>query len=420
MSDKKSGWFSFSWFVGLRYAGMRRDTYLLSFLARIAMFGLVLGTALLIVVLSVMNGFDRELRDRILHIVPHITIYHEGNDPVDWQALQTKLEADAVVREAMVFIEAEGLLKTPSAAEPLLFYGVDELSSLQDYIDPAQLQQWKANERGLLVSAYLAQRLGLAIGDGVYGILSVTASAADPGAVPARTNLRVEPWTIEGIYDTGTEIDRALVVTHRHYLQQALGVSQAQGIRLGLHDLFAAPVVMWRLLQDLPASFSGRDWTHTHGGLYEAVQMSRSMVSMLMFVIIAVAVFNVVSTLVLVVIEKKQAIAVLRVQGASSGHIVRIFLAQGTVIGTLGAVAGAIIGSIISLVLPEVVAWFEQVLGFHFLKVDVYPITYIPSDLRISQVLIVTVIAIFFSFMASLFPAWRATRIAPAEVLRYE
>lgn len=411
---------SVAWFVGLRYAGMRRDTYLLSFLARIAMFGLVLGTALLIVVLSVMNGFDRELRERILHIVPHVTIYHDGDSAVDWQALQSKLLADKDVKNAIVFIESEGLLKTAVASEPLMFYGVNELSALEHYIAHDAVARWQQDDRSILVSAYLARRLELSVGDGVYGILSVNAPNADLAAQPTRVNMKVESWNVAGIYDTGTEVDRALVVVHRESLQQAMGVSQPGGIRLELHDLFSARMVMWRLLQDLPIDFSGRDWTHTHGSLYEAVQMSRSLVSMLMFVIIAVAVFNVVSTLVLVVIEKKQAIAVLRVQGATRSQITRMFLVQGIVIGATGAIIGACVGSVISFVLPDAIAFLENALDFHFLKADIYPITYIPSDLRLSQVIAVTLVAIFFSFTAALFPAWRATRIDPAVVLRYE
>jgi lipoprotein-releasing system permease protein len=417
---------SLSGFIGFRYAGVKADTHLLSFLSRVAMLGLVFGVALLIVVLSVMNGFDRELRERILNIVPHISIYHdpsyhEAGSMIDWAALELTLKNNPAVREVIPFIEVEGLLKGGDKAEPLLFYGVESYPALQDYVSKDDLHSWQNNSTGLLVGAYLAEKLHLSKGDEVIAILSVNSQSVN--AQDGNTTLpkmKMQRYQVAGVFDTKTELDKALAISHQLVLQSAMQMNGPQGFRLQLYDLFRAPIVQWQLLQNMPASFYGRNWSQTHGNLYEAVQMSRALVSLLMFVIIAVAVFNIVSTLILVVIEKKQAIAILRVQGATRGHIVRIFMVQGTVIGLMGSCIGATIGMLVSWILPDLVLSLEHLLHIQFLKTEVYPISYIPSDLRISQVIAVVVVATVFSFLTSLYPAWRATRVDAAQVLRYE
>jgi lipoprotein-releasing system permease protein len=420
----------FSRRVGLRYAGVQAQTHLLGFLARMAMTGLVLGTALLIVVLSVMNGFDRELRERILDLVPHIAFYNAvptGADPtqqaIDWDALENTLRADPAVRDVVRFNEVDGMLKSRDTAEPLVFYGVEDYPALEEYLSADALQHWKHNPTGLLVGQYLAERLHLKVDDEVIGLLSMASGSRDTGSATPGDFLSktvLQRFQVAGIFDTKTELDKALVIAHPAVLQAALGIQGAQGFRLRLHDLFRAPVVEWQLLQKLPANFYGRNWSQTQGNLYEAVQMSRSLVSLLMFVIIAVAVFNIVSTLMMVVMEKKQSIAILRVQGATRWQIIRIFVVQGTAIGLAGSGLGALLGMLVSWALPGAVSGIEQAFHFHFLKTEVYPISYIPSDLRMTQVMVVVLVATLFSFITSLYPAWRATRIDPAQVLRYE
>lgn len=413
------------WFVGLRYVGIQSDTHLLSFLARVAMLGLVLGSSLLIVVLSVMNGFDRELRERILNIVPHISLYADTTQSpvaktVDWMAVRKEVLDRPEVLEAIPFIEIQGLLKNGEQAEPLLFYGIEDFPALHDYITDVDLKNWQDNPGGLLVGATVAEKMHLSTGDEVLGILSIDNSANTSSNESSLHKMTLQRFQVAGIFDTKTELDKALVIAHEGILEQVSGVHTPQGLRLRVKDLFRAPIIEWQLLQKLPENIYARNWSQTHGNLYEAVQMSRSLVSLLMFVIIAVAVFNVVSTLMLVVIEKKQAIAILQVQGANRRDIMRIFIVQGVTIGLIGSCIGALLGMLVSLILPDLVAFVEHALHFQFLKTDVYPISYIPSDLRFSQVAVVVFIATFFSFIASLYPAWRATRVDPAQVLRYE
>jgi len=311
------------------------------------------------------------------------------------------------------------LLKSGEQAEPLLFYGVENYPALQDYLSDADLKNWQGNSSGLLIGQYLAEKMHLHVNDEVLGILSVNSSAQTTNNA-ALSKMVLQRFQVSGVFDTKTELDKALVISHQGVLEAAAGSVGPQGVRLRVKDLFRAPVIEWKILQNLPENFYGRNWSQTHGNLYEAVQMSRSLVSLLMFVIVAVAVFNVVSTLILVVIEKKQAIAILRVQGANRKHITKIFMVQGTLIGLIGSCIGAVIGILISLLLPSAVTFMEHAFHFQFLKTDVYPISYIPADLRLPQVGMVVFTATLFSFVASLYPAWRATRVDPAQVLRYE
>lgn len=410
----------FSWQVGLRYTGIQSGNRLLWFLSRIAITGLILAVALLVVVLSVMNGFDRELRLHILSIVPHVTLYHDAaqQDPVDpmtpakWQGIETQLKSHEQVLDVIPFVEREGLLKSSVAAEPLIVYGMEQYPPLASYLDAAAWQRWKEDDRAVFVSAYLARRLGIVVDDEVMAIF--------PPLHEQGGAMQLEVFRVAGIFDTKTELDKSFVWVHRDTLQKISAMEYPQGFRLALRDLFRSREVAWDLLEKLPPGFYGQDWSTTHGNLYEAVQMSRAMVSLLMFIIIAVAVFNVVSTLMLVVMEKKQAIAILQVMGAERRQIMGVFVVQGMMIGLLGSVTGALLGSVISVFLPDVVSVFEQLFHFQLLSTEIYPVSYIPADLRISQVLWVVFVSVTLSLLASCYPAWRGARTEPARVLRYE
>lgn len=411
----------FSWWIGLRYTGIQSGNRLLWFLSRIAITGLILAVALLVVVLSVMNGFDRELRLNILSIVPHVTLYHEdaGKDasldpmtPKQWQEIAGRIKSHAEIESVIPFVEREGLLKSSVAAEPLIVYGMEQYPPLAPYLDAAAWQRWNEDDRGVFISAYLARRLVAVVGDELLMVL--------PPLHEQDGAMQLEVFRVAGIFDTKTELDKGFVWVHLDTLQKISALEYPQGFRLALKDLFRSREVAWDLLGQLPQGFYGQDWSQTHGNLYEAVQMSRAMVSLLMLIIIAVAVFNVVSTLMLVVMEKKQAVAILQVMGAGRRQIMGIFVVQGMMIGLLGSVVGALLGSIISLWLPDVMNFLEQWFHFQLLSTEIYPVSYIPSDLRISQVAWLVFVSVMLSVLASCYPAWRGACTEPARVLRYE
>jgi lipoprotein-releasing system permease protein len=411
----------FSWRLGLRYTGIQSGNPLLWFLSRMAITGLILSVALLVVVLSVMNGFDRELRLHILSIVPHVTLYYEHDrknaselplSPQQWQDVEDQLKTHPAIQGVIPFVEREALLKSGVTAEPLIVYGMEEYPPLVHYLDVAAWQRWREDERAIFLSAYLARRLMVAPGDEVMAIF--------PPQQQQASAMQLEVFRVAGIFDTKTELDKAFVWVHLGTLQKVSGLDYPQGFRLSLKDLFASREVAWEVLGQLPSGFYGQDWSQTHGNLYDAVQMSRAMVSLLMFIIIAVAVFNVVSTLMLVVMEKKQAIAILQVMGADARQIIGVFVMQGMLIGLLGSVVGALIGSVISLWLPDVISLLEQWFHFQLLSTEIYPVSYIPSDLRFGQVVWVVFVSVTLSLMASCYPAWRGAQTIPAKVLRYE
>jgi lipoprotein-releasing system permease protein len=403
--------------VGLRYAGSSQRGALVVFISRMSMLGLVLGVALLIVVLSVMNGFDRELRERILSLVPHVSI--APVDPVrDWSALAEAIEAHPDVTAAAPYVDLQGLLMFRGKVVPALVHGADpeyerRVSVLDRFVESGSLDEI-ATPDGILLSRTLVARLGITSGD---SLLLLIPDVNDAGQVVPR----VQRVVLRGVFQTGTEVDNTLALVGLDLATRLRGhPGVVQGVRFQVRDLFLAPRVQSEVVQGLGLEVYALDWTRTHGNLYEAIQMSRNMVGILLFLIIAVAVFNVVSTLFLVVKDKEGDVAILRTLGASPASIMMIFVVQGTLIGLVGALIGALVGSALSLTVTDAVALLERLLGVQFIKSDVYPVSYLPSDLALSDVLGVCSVALLMSFVATLYPSWRAARMAPADVLRYQ
>lgn len=407
--------------VSWRFVGAGSKGHLMGFLARIAMFGLVLSVCLLIIVLSVMNGFDREMRERILAIVPHLSIHHQSGGMHNWRELKQKFQMHPEVVAVSPFSEHEGMLKAGKNSEAVVFYGESSefpllIEELTHYLSEKDKKSFLADKEGVLIGAELAKRLQVDRGDFVLLLMPVPTKQGDFSS----NKIISRGFHVNGFFNTGTEIDKTLVILHHSFFIRYAGQKAPTGLRLKLRDLFHVNSVQWDLLESLSADFYGRGWSKTHGNLYDSVQMSRAMVSMLMYIIIAVAVFNVVSTLVLAGFEKRQAIAILRVQGATRLQIAKLFIAQGALIGLIGAGIGAVLGVAISMILPGIVQWAEMLFGVELLKIEVYPIDYIPSDVRPLQVIALLLTATFFSIVASFYPAWRAAQIQPAQVLRYE
>jgi len=427
---------SFPLFVGLRFFRADSRSGLASFISLLAISGLVLGIALLIIVLSVMNGFDREMRLRILGVVPHIQLLrqggqnpHDGADGFDdWRELSALIGRHPSVTAVIPFTQVDGLLNFRGHTEAVQLQGLSpthaatlETPLLAELPDFAHL---RAGE--IILSRVLVARLGMTIGDKVTFITAGGGSQANTRAL-ALPKIRV--FTLAGQYQTHTSIDALLGLVDLAVASELAGYPPvhgsgrdpyAQGLKISVADVFAARDVAYELVEQLPPGHSFIDWYHTHGNLYMAIQMSRKLVGLLVFLIIAIAAFNVVAMLIMSVINKRGEIAILKSQGASNRGILAIFLVQGTTIGLFGALLGALLGCIGAWYVSDLLAGLQTLMGVRFLDVSVYPIDYLPSDLRLADVALVVAMALVLNLLATLYPAWRAARVQPAAELRYE
>jgi lipoprotein-releasing system permease protein len=402
---------SLSVYIGFRYSADRSGNQLVSFLSRLSMLGLVLGVALLVVVLSVMNGFDREMRNRILALVPHITLQPWSDQQVDWQQLKQDVERHPHVLATAPFVQGNAMLIKGAAVEPSVFFGIDpaaekRVSVIEEYVD---LDILTPDASGLILGKALADRLVIEVGDRV--------TLGVPQA-EGRQNIRFVQMNVAAVVATGTELDQQLILMHINQAQSLFSEAPPVSLRVSVDDVFAAPQIAWELASVHGRHYMLKDWSQQFGNMYHAIQMSRKLVVIMLLAVVAVAVFNVVSTLVMVVNDKRADIGILRSQGASQGDILRIFLTYGAIIGAVGASAGGVVGVLLALGISDLVAGIESISGVKLLQSDVYPINYLPSDVRIPDVLMVCATAYMMSLLATIYPAWRASRMPPAEALR--
>ncbi|WNW10865.1 lipoprotein-releasing ABC transporter permease subunit [Pseudomonas sp. DTU_2021_1001937_2_SI_NGA_ILE_001] len=409
-------------FIGTRYTRAKRRNHFVSFISLTSIIGLALGVVVMIVVLSVMNGFDHEMRTRVLGMVPHATV--EGDEPIrDWPKLAEKVAANPGVLAVAPFTQMQGLLSHEGTVQKVLLNGIDpsqedKVSIIGQFIRQGALSALAPGEFGIIIGDRAAARLGVAVGD------KLTFVAPEVAVTPAGMFPRMKRFTVAGIFHVGAgEIDGFLGLTNIEDLGRLRRwqPDQVQGLRLKFDDLFQAPRGAWQIAQQLGGDhYYSRDWTRTHGNLYQAIRMEKSMIGLLLLLIVAVAAFNIISTLVMVVNDKKGDIAILRTLGATPGQIMAIFMVQGTVIGVVGTLIGAGVGILAALNVSSAIAGLEKLIGHKFLNADVYFIDYLPSQLMTQDVLQVCGAALLLSFLATLYPAWRAARTQPAEALRYE
>lgn len=414
-------------FIGIRYAGAKRRSQLVSFISWVSMLGMAVGVALLILVLSVMNGFDQEMRTRILGLVPHVSILtygsSNGDDGQQWQVIEEKISQHPEVRAMAPFAQLTGMLLRGTEVEGVLIYGIvpkreQQVSIIGDFVSTSALNTLHDHPGSLsssiLLGAGLAQRLNVGVGDSVNLMIP---QHNDSG----RINPKFARLKIAEVVRTGTEVDQSVALIS---LQRALSLMPAgqrnQGLRISVTDTFEAPRVAWELGQNIPYGYVTRDWTRTHGNLYSAIQLSKQLVGLMLLTIIAVAAFNVVSALVMIVTDKRGDIAIMRTLGASPMGVMAVFMVQGTLIALIGTAVGTVIGVVLSLCITDIVALLESVLNIHFLNSDVYPVDYLPSDLRWIDVLQVCGTAFVMSIGATIYPAWKASRVLPAQALRHE
>lgn len=407
----------FTFMVGARYGVSRKHSQLVSFISRLSTAGLVIGVALLIVVMSIMNGFDRELRERILGIMPQAMIFHrEGIE--DYQSLIADLKTDNRILAAAPFVQIQGLLTYQKRVSPINLFGINpveeaKLSILEKYLPEGAFGLLSVNPQAVIIGQGIADKLHVNAGEKITLIIPQN---GDANGTPNIVMLEVI-----AILKSNTEVDQSLALMNLEAASQAAQMQgRVSGVRLQVNDLFDAQRIVIDAVNKLPGGYFGSDWMRTYGNVYNAIHMSKQLVGMLLFLIIAIAAFNIVTTLIMVVVDKQGDIAILRTLGASSGEIIGIFMVQGGLIGFIGTSIGGVLGVLLSLVVTDLIRSVEKLFGIQFLHSDVYPISYLPSDLQWPDVFQVLLTALVISFFASLYPAWRASRIQPAEALRYE
>lgn len=405
--------------VGLRYVRAKRRNHFISFISMTSMLGLMLGVAVLILVLSVMNGFDHELRTRILGMVPHTKI-EARNGMVEWEALANQLVERERVLGAAPYVEQQGMFSVGGRNQGAMVNGIhpeweDRVSIIGEHMQQGSLADLDAGEWRVVLGSMLARQLGVGVGDRVT-LLVPEASITPAGVFP-----RLKRFTVSGIFSVGAELDASLAYAHIEDMQILARMGNTVGgLRLELDDLFASGQETRAILNTLGPEYRGRDWTFSHGNLFQAIQMEKRMIALLLTVIVAVAAFNIVSTLVMVVTDKRADIAILRTIGATPGSIMCIFIVQGLTIGVIGIAVGVGVGVLLALTIADLIGWAESLLGIQFLDAGVYFISDLPSRLLWGDVGNIVAAAFALTFLSTLYPAWRAARVQPADVLRYE
>ena len=409
--------------IGWRYTRAGRSTRrngFISFISGVSMLGIALGVAALIIVLSVMNGFQKEVRDRMLSVVSHIEIYSpEGALP---DAAQTIREARAnpEVVGAAPFISMQALLARGEDMKGALVRGIDpalepQVTDMAGGAQQAVLARLVPGGFGIVLGGELARTMGVRAGD------QVTLIAPGGQVTPAGVVPRLKQMTVVGTFESGHyEYDSALVFLHIEDAQRMFRLEGPSGVRLKLQDLQQARVVGRQLAQQLSGDMLVRDWTQQNRTWFAAVQVEKRMMFIILTLIVAVAAFNLVSTLVMSVTDKRADIAILRTLGASPGSIMGIFVVQGAMVGVIGTVAGLLLGLGVAVNIDVIVPALEQALGAHFLPQDIYVISRMPSDPRSADIVPVALISLVLSFVATIYPSWRASQVNPAEALRYE
>lgn len=412
----------FEWFVGLRYtrSGKRagKKNGFISFISALSVAGIALGVAALIIVMSVMNGFQKEVRDRMLSVLSHIEVH--SAEPLDWKPLAEKLRGSDHVIGAAPFVSGQVVITRDQTVRGALVRGVDpaaepEVSEIGAQVVEGQLDVLQPGGFGIIIGRVLASQLGLFEGDRL-ALIAPQGTVSPAGVIP-----RMKQFTIRGIFESGHyEYDSTLILMN---LEDAATLFRSQGpmgLRLKLDDMQVAPEVGERLLNKLGAGYMVRDWSQENRVWFAAVQVEKRMMFIILALIIAVAAFNLVSMLVMTVTDKRADIAILRTLGASSRSILSIFMVQGSLVGLLGTFAGVALGVLVSLNIGPVIGFFEQLFGFRLLPPGIYVISALPSDLRLDDVLWVAVISCVLALLATIYPSLRAAAVRPAEALRYE
>ena len=406
--------------IGLRYLRAKRRNHFISFISLISMAGIAVGVAILITVISVMNGFEKELRERILGMVSHATVSTWDRPFEDWPELIENARRNPEVIGAAPFVEQQTLLKGRDVSGALV-RGIDpvlepSVSDLDQQMISGSLDALGEDRWQVVLGLELAARLGVAPGDPVT-IFAPEIRATAAGVLP-----QVRRFTVAGIFEAGVhEFDSSLAVVHWQDAQALFRTGDGvTGVRLEFTDLFRARPIALELADSLPGFYRVRDWTQQNANWFRAVQLEKTMMFIILSLIIVVAAFNIISTLVMLVTDKQADIAILKTMGLSPGRVMQVFVVQGMSIGVIGTLLGTVGGIVLALNVENIVAGIEQLLNTEFLSADIYYISDLPSDLQWMDVMRFSGLALVLSLLSTLYPAWRAGRTRPAEALRYE
>ena len=421
MSEPARGSAAYAWWIGARYLRARRENRFVGFISGISMAGIALGVAVLIAVLSVMNGFEQDLRDRILGVVSHATLEGAEGRLDDWQAVRRITSGRPGVVGVAPYIAGHGMLVAgdhSAAVELRAIQPAEEraVSTLDQHLSGGGLQALEPGAYRILLGYTLAQELGVVIGDTVLVVI------AEGNVTPAGVAPRMRRFTVAGLIDVGMyEYDRGLALLH---IEDAGRLFRMRGSVTGLRYAFADGETAGRQIRDLAESLGGiyliSDWSRQHANFFRSIQVTKSIMFFVLLLVVAVAAFNIISTLVMVVKEKRSDIAILRTLGGAPREILTIFIVQGTAIGIVGTGAGIALGLLIAHNITAIVGGLERLLGITLVDPQVYFISELPADVQSGDVLAIAVTALVLGVAATLYPAWRAAATQPADALRHE
>ncbi len=407
-------------FIGLRYTRAKRRNHFISFISLVSMLGIAVGVTALITVISVMNGFDSELRTRILGMVAHATISGVGQSVTDWPRALEIAQKNPHVQGAAPYVEREAFLRGDAASQGAIIRGVlpeqePKVADIGQKMIAGKLSELTPGSWGIILGKDLALNLGVGVGDKVV-VYAPEFNVTPVGVVP-----RLKRFTVIGLFEAGMEeYDSGLAVVNLQDAEKLYNMDGPSGIRLRLDDMFRAWDVAHDLADQLGQAYRVQTWMEGHANFFKAVSMEKKVMFIILSLIVAVAAFNLVSTLVMLVTDKQADIAILRTLGATPRCIMGVFMIQGLIVGAIGILIGVICGVLLALNLEALVKWIERTFHVVFLSPDVYYISELPSQLHWSDVGWIASMALLFAFVATLYPAWRASRTQPAQALRYE
>ena len=408
-------------FIGLRYTRAKRRNHFISFISLSSMLGVMLGVMALIVVLSVMNGFHKEVRERILGMASHATISAARGGLTDWHEVMDEAAKLQGVVGLAPYVEGQGMLINGQNVSGVLLRGIlpgqeGQVSTVVESMTTGSVDELVAGEYGIILGRELAYKLGVSKGD------KVTLVTPQVTVTPAGIMPRLKRFEVRGVFEVGMgEFDSGVAILHLKDAAKLMRLDNGvTGVRLKLEDMYEARSTTRELASRLGGYYRISDWTMKHRNFFSALRTEKRMMSIILFLIVAVAAFNIVSTLVMVVTDKQSDIAILRTLGASPRTIMAIFIIQGATLGVFGSLFGVIGGVLLALNLEDLVSWIERVFNIDFLDPSVYYISQLPSEIHTQDVLVIGVAAFTLTLLATLYPAWKAAKTEPAEALRYE